>query len=372
MNDDLFHFSTGPCPDIRIGDCLELLIAIPDNSVDCCVTSPPYFGLRDYGTGTWNGGDPHCTHRVGGQVMDSKAPGAISSGIRPGADASRCRDCGALRTDQQLGIEPTPRMYVDKLVEVFQHIKRILKPTGVLFLNLGDSYSNDDKWGGYTGGKHAHDLHGATGIGRHKVYTGLKPKDLIGIPWECAFALRASGWYLRSDIIWEKGNQMPESVKDRVTKSHEYVFMFSKSKLYYFDADAIAEPAIGGHVRNRRSVWSINTKPYSGAHFATMPIELAELCIKAGTSKHGCCSRCGAPWRRLAPRVAELSTPSGAAVWEASCGCNEHSIIAASVIDPFGGAGTTGLVAQRLGRQSILIELNPLYAELARLRIASE
>ena len=244
-----FHFESRHSPQILTGDCLEILKTLASESIDCCVTSPPYYGLRDYGTAAWEGGDATCRHRVGSQVTDSKAPGAIVSGMRPGADTSCCLDCGAIRIDQQIGIELTPELYVTIIVAVFEEIRRVLKNTGTLWLNLGDSYSNDDKWGGVSGGKHVKNLHGATGIGRSKVHTGLKPKDLIGIPWECAFALRAAGWYLRSDIIWQKENVMPESIKDRPTKSHEYVFLFSKSKLYYYDADAVAEPSVGGHVR---------------------------------------------------------------------------------------------------------------------------
>lgn len=422
-DDPIFCFKPRPIPDIRIGNCLELLKMMPADSIDCCVTSPPYFNLRDYQTATWEGGDPLCGHRVGGQVMDSKAPGAILSGMRPD---SRCLDCGAIRNDQQIGLERTPEAYVEKMVEVFQEVNRVLKDTGTLFLNLGDSYSNDDKWGGASGGKHSPALHGATGIGRNRVQTGLKPKDLIGIPWMTAFALRATGWYLRSDIIWQKMNCLPESVRDRCTKSHEYVFMLTKSKNYYFDAVAIAEPTtttrmrgpalpdlISTHnggldtMRNRRSVWSINTKSFRGAHFATMPPDLAKICINAGSSEYGCCSLCGAPWRRRTERVDQgydgsryglrqrlgtlkegvvsgtasstLGSSHGQLIgqqitvdWEASCACPENQSVPCTVLDPFGGAGTSGLVAQRLGRRAILIELNPIYAELARNRIAAE
>lgn len=322
-------------PEILIGDCLEKLQTLHSKSIDCCVTSPPYYNLRNY------------------------------------------------ENDRQIGMEDTPEAYILRLVEVFQEVHRVLKDTGTLWLNIGDSYANDDKWGGSSGGKHAKSLHGATSIGRGRRHTGLKPKDLIGIPWELAFALRQAGWYLRSDIIWHKSNVMPESIKDRPTKSHEYVFLLSKSKLYYYDADAISEPSIGGHVRgpalhpdnvstngngglarrqnaptrNRRSVWTINTKPFRGAHFAVMPQELAELCILAGTSEQGCCPSCGAPWRRF-----KLG-------WQPSCVCPEQAPVPSTVLDPFGGAGTTGVVAQRLGRRSVLIELNSDYADIIRQRV---
>ncbi|WP_244426004.1 DNA-methyltransferase [Sinorhizobium fredii] len=299
---------------VLLGDCRDVLRTLPGESVHCCVSSPPYFGLRDYGH------------------------------------------------EGQIGLEPTPDEFVAEMVGVFREVRRILVSDGTLWMNLGDSYANDGKWGGHTGGKHAAALH-ASPIGRNKRYTGLKPKDLIGIPWRVAFALQADGWYLRQDIIWHKPNPMPESVRDRCTKAHEYVFMLSKSGRYFFDAEAVAEPvtqstvdrvnqptietqqgsnrvpgktngamkAVGGaETRNRRSVWSITTQPFSEAHFATMAPELAETCIKAGCPKDG------------------------------------------TVLDPFGGAGTTGLVADRLQRNAILIELNPEYAAMAERRIFND
>jgi DNA modification methylase len=302
---------------ILIGDCLEVLRGLPDGMAQTCVTSPPYYGLRDYG-------------------------------------------CAG-----QIGLEATPDAYVARLVDVFREVRRVLRDDGTLWLNLGDSYASDSKWGGATGGKHVKALHGEAGAGRGKRQTGMKDKDLLGIPWMVAFALRADGWWLRQDIIWHKPNPMPESVTDRCTKAHEYVFLLTKSARYFYDAAAIAEDAIHagqevtlgekslsrgqasgagvkasgnglaasvtvGATRNARSVWPIATQPYSGAHFATMPPALAERCIKAG-SKPG-----------------------------------------DMVLDPFGGAGTTGLVADRLGRSATLIELNPEYARLARERITAD
>jgi DNA modification methylase len=245
-------------PVVRVlnGDCREVLKTLPDGSVNCCVTSPPYFGLRDYGTAKWEGGDPACQHSCGGQVQDSKAPGAISSGVRPGCDASMCRKCGARRVDSQIGLEPTPEAYVAEMVAVFREVRRVLRDDGTLWLNLGDSYNS-------LGGVHAGRSDNQTGVGagqrqwregsaradgqvrsdgmsrRNRDGThapGLKPKDLIGIPWRVAFALQADGWYLRQDIIWHKPNPMPESVTDRCTKAHEYLFLLSKSERYYFDA----------------------------------------------------------------------------------------------------------------------------------------
>lgn len=357
---------------IRIlqGDCREVLKTLPGASAHCCVTSPPYFGLRDYGTATWEGGDPACNHRVGGQVSDSKAPGAILSGVRPGVDASACKACGAKRIDSQIGLEPSPDEYVGQMVAVFREVRRVLRDDGTLWLNLGDSYVGAANNGG-AASKTMVGTQAATGHNLPaKRGAGLKSKDLIGIPWRVAFALQADGWYLRQDIIWSKPNPMPESVLDRCTKSHEYVFLLSKSERYWFNSAAIAEPVesnesdirkmkeqlprIGGkhktlvdplsmassatnigqrrsvgngETRNKRSVWTIATQPYSEAHFATMAPALAENCIKAG--------------------------------------CPEGGV----VLDPFGGAGTTGLVADRLQRDALLIELNPEYATLARNRI---
>ena len=305
---------------ILTGDCLEVLRGLPDGMAQTCVTSPPYYGLRDYG---------HAG---------------------------------------QIGLEETPDAYVARLVEVFRGVRRVLRDDGTLWLNLGDSYAaqggahggRDDNQRG-VGAKRLH-IEGAGDQEARRPVQGYKPKDLLGIPWMVAFALRADGWWLRQDIIWHKPNPMPESVTDRCTKAHEYVFLLTKSARYFYDAAAIAEPAEypgddrhnrrdtrkivdpfcadagsrartgnpTGETRNARSVWPIATQPYSGAHFATMPPALAERCIKAG-SKPG-----------------------------------------DMVLDPFGGAGTTGLVAERLGRSATLIELNPEYARLARERITAD
>lgn len=311
---------------IITGDALEVLKTIPDACCSTCVTSPPYYGLRNYGE------------------------------------------------EGQIGLEETPGEYIERLVEVFREVRRVLKNDGTLWLNIGDSYANDGKWGGSSGGKHAKALHGKTGVGRRKKHTGLKPKDLIGIPWLLAFALRADGWHLRADIIWQKPNAMPESVKDRPTRAHEYVFLLSKSARYYYNAEAIREPAVGfpgsenpnarrrgntktfrggnaythdqaaensasverdSHglvpnetgTRNRRTVWTIATRPYKDAHFATFPEELARPCILAG-SRHG-----------------------------------------DTVLDPFSGSGTTGAVAVQEGRDYIGIEINPEYIKLSEQRI---
>ena len=311
---------------IHQGDALAVLTALPAESVHCCVTSPPYWGLRDYGA------------------------------------------------DGQIGLERTPDAYVARLVEVFREVRRVLRGDGTLWLNLGDSYASDTKGSGGTGKS---TLVGTPNDGNGQLFTarkvqhGIKPKDLVGIPWLVAFALRADGWYLRSDIIWAKPNPMPESVTDRPTKAHEYLFLLSKSASYYYDQDAIREPHRwpdmarkviaapnagrdgdyqkesgrndgGEHIsgvgfasdpdagRNRRTVWTIATQPFSEAHFATMPRALVEPCIKAGCPVGG------------------------------------------TVLDPFSGAGTTGLVATRLQRRYVGIELNPDYVAMSERRIRSD
>ena len=282
------------------GDCRDMLKTLPDASVQSIITSPPYYGLRDYGM--------------------------------PG----------------QIGLEPTPGEYVQTLVSVFREAFRVLKDTGTLWLNLGDSYASDTKWGGATSGKHAGKLHGDTGIGRRRTSTGLPDKSLMGIPWRVAFALQDDGWILRSDIIWHKPNAMPESIKDRPTRAHEYVFLFSKQPRYYYDADAIAEKSSssgGGFSqkyaeaqlnhgamrlarpethgkRNKRTVWYIPTRPYADAHFAVMPEALVEPCVLAG------------------------SAPGD------------------TILDPFGGSGTVGRVALKHRRAAVLIELNADYIKL--------
>ena len=301
-------------------DCLEGLKQLDNNSVHCCVTSPPYWGLRDYGV------------------------------------------------EGQLGLEPTPEEYVAKLVEVFREVKRVLRDDGTLWLNLGDSYAGSNQ------GRGTKNLSKKQASNRGTVWMvekegiklpkGLKPKDLVGIPWMIAFALRADGWYLRQDIIWHKPNPVPESVKDRCTKAHEYIFLLSKNRKYYFDNEAIKEDAksesekrykstfytgkkeISGQgrpgnasntpgykkwtgKRNKRSVWTVTTKPFKEAHFATFPPDLIEPCILAG--------------------------------------CPEGGV----VLDPFMGSGTTALVAMQNQRNFIGFELNPEYIKLAKKRISN-
>jgi site-specific DNA-methyltransferase (adenine-specific) len=309
------------------GDARAVLHRMPAESVHCVVTSPPYWGLRDYGTATWEGGDAGCDHRhqLGGEG-ESSAKQNTSAGMQTVAYRDVCRKCGATRLDAQLGLERTPEEYVAAMVDVFREVRRVLRDDGTLWLNLGDSYNNTDKWGGgQNPGKHtiADDGHVPShDVGKRKPPpSGLKPKDLVGIPWRVAFALQADGWYLRSDIIWSKPQAMPESVTDRPTKSHEYLFLLAKSARYYFDAEAVRERAESGpsDLRNIRTVWTIATAPYPGAHFATFPPKLVEPCVKAGC-------------------------PAGGVV-----------------LDPFAGTGTVGMVAQQLSRRAVLIDLNAEY-----------
>lgn len=229
---------------VTCANALDLLKNLSDQSVNCIVTSPPYFGLRDYGTGKWEGGNPDCRHRVGNQVGNNKAKNAIVSGVRPGVDASTCILCGAKRIDDQIGLEQTPDQYVNKLVEIFRESKRVLRNDGLLWLNLGDSYMGNATGG--VGKNSTLEDGQITQIEASKLpdksVFGLKPKDLIGIPFRVAFALQADGWYWRSTIPWVKRNAMPESVKDRPTSGVEYVFMFSKSEKYYYDYASIQRP----------------------------------------------------------------------------------------------------------------------------------
>lgn len=308
---------------VMTGDCIEQMRKLPPACVDTCVTSPPYFGLRDY------------------------------------------------QVDGQIGLEATPEAYVERLVEVFREVRRVLRDDGTLWLNLGDSYARNPAKGqhkpGQSGGKNAYIYDVGGGRASSTASADLPDKNLLGIPWRVAFALQADGWYLRQDIIWSKPNPMPESVTDRCTKAHEYVFLLSKSARYYFDAEAIKEPASDNAVtrarnnradkgivgpadlhgtgfgqsgnggwerkavetRNRRSVWTVTTKPFKGAHFATFPPDLIEPCILAGAPRDGC------------------------------------------VLDPFGGSGTTAGVAVKHGRNAILCELNPDYVGMIPARIGA-
>jgi DNA modification methylase len=352
---------------IEFGDCRKTMRKWASEGIKAqtCVTSPPYYGLRDYGTGKWVGGEENCSHKRDSKYSDKTITGHANKDLTVG-DAiykSVCHKCGAIREDEQLGLEETPEEYIKSMVEVFRCVWDVLEDDGTLWVNIGDSYYNYRPGKGQalvkqTVANSNQDLP-QTCARRGNKLDGLKEKDLIGIPWMLAFALRAEGWYLRQDIIWHKPNPMPESVQDRCTKSHEYIFLLTKSSKYYYDHDAIKEPLKGepqtrdknaegyqanyAHgdrfskgervfgadgMANKRSVWSIPVKPYSGAHFAVFPTDLIEPCILAG-----------------AP-------------------------IGSIVLDPFMGSGTTAQVAQDLGRKYLGCELNQDYEPLQKKRLA--
>jgi len=368
----------------------------------------------------------------------SGAPGKQTADAYPSDLPAAVCSCGATRIDSQLGLESTPEAYVEKMVQVFREVRRVLRDDGTLWLNLGDSYAGGGRGFGY-GGKQDTNK-GCDGMPSSIIPAGLKPKDLVGIPWRVAFALQADGWWLRQDIIWAKPNPMPESVTDRCTKAHEYIFLLTKSSRYFYDAEAVKEGITGNShsgrndhslspgsyyeveenkelnarkgswkqtylptSRNRRSVWTITTKPFSGAHFAVFPPEIPEICIKAGTSEKGCCPECGSPWERVVDTKRTFESGSGKSGnapigkngpnlqgggetgdirrgpcvqntttgWRPTCTHNLDPI-PCTVIDPFSGAGTTGLVAEKLGRKYIGIELNPAYVSMSEDRIYAE
>jgi DNA modification methylase len=345
-----------------------------------------------------------------------------------------CRHCGAWRG--ALGLEPTPEAYVAHLVEVFRAVRRVLRADGTCWVNLGDAYASSGVAGQLErpqlhdhAGRGINPKHATAWYGRAPTPAGLKPKDLVGIPWRVAFALQADGWWLRSEIIWAKPNPMPESVTDRPTKAHEQLFLLAKAQRYYFDAEAIRESAEYGRRSNfrgggaylnhaaqrdnsvaspessttsgsdpesgrqKRSVWTIPSAPFPLAHFATFPSALVEPCVKAGTSERGACPACGAPWRREVDRTAMVidrserthtlgrtrssgtmrEPPTAVTLgWTPGCTCAAGEPVPAVCLDPFGGAGTVALVADRLGRDAILIELKPEYAAMAERRIREE
>ena len=360
--------------DIHTGDCRDVLSRLPEKHFHCCVTSPPYFGLRDYGV------------------------------------------------EGQIGLEPTPAEFVAAMLDVFLGVWRVLRDDGVCWLNLGDSYNTgsspdrrvrDD----YGDGRKNRKARISPGV------SGMKPKDMLGIPWTVALALRDAGWYLRDAVIWQKPSPMPGRHRDRCTSAYEFIFQLTKKPQYFFDMEAIkeySEPstlarlsqdvegqagsdrangggknngplrAVGVATRVPRNVWRISHEGFKKAHFATFPLELAVRCIKAATSERGCCAVCGAPWKRMLvservptrPGKNNCSDSTGKANrdekrhvsivsqkgWESSCGCGED-IVPCRVLDPFAGAGTTGLAAKDMARHATMIELNPDYVELMTQRI---
>ncbi len=375
-----------PLNTIVQGDCLTVMRGWPSERVDMCLTSPPYWGLRDYG--------------VAGQ----------------------------------LGLEASPELYVQHLVEVFREVRRVLKLHGTLWLNLGDSYASSTNGGNKVQGNPEFNVNRPsrelTKLPAKQIPFGLKPKDLVGIPWRVAFALQTDGWWLRSDIIWSKPNPMPESVTDRPTKAHEYLFLLAKNQHYYFDQEAVRENPektytrkgasvpLGGvigegrndrgrfqqdittHGRNVRSVWTIPTQPFKGAHFATFPERLCEVPVKAGCPQQ-VCKKCGKPRERITNHVsnwqerrkhgAEMRAGNSSSYQNAihgvgmshdllyrsetvgwsNCGCGA-GFESGIVLDPFAGAGTVAVVARKLNRRYVGIELNEDYVRIARERLGTE
>jgi DNA modification methylase len=325
---------------IYVGNNINTLKTLAAQSVQTVVTSPPYWGLRDYGTGEWIGGDTDCSHKRDSKYSDKTITGHKNEAIGGVGDAiykDICKRCGAKREDKQIGLEMTPKLYVEGLCQVFDEVWRVLKDDGTLWLNLGDSYASfrdgkatPDSTRGDSEGTLVPKGSASNRMASSFSDSPIKHKDLVGIPWRVAFALQERGWYLRQDIIWAKPNPMPESVTDRCTKSHEYIFLLSKKSNYFFDHEAIKEQGKTENydgLRNKRDVWTVTTSRYKEAHFATYPPELIEPCILSG-SKEG-----------------------------------------DTVLDPFSGSGTTGVVALENRRNYIGLELNPDYANLSKHRI---
>ena len=410
---------------IIYGSALKILRKLPSNSVHCCITSPPYWGLRDYNTKPliWDG-KKGCKHKWGnfqkGRVTGKGNRPSDNKNKRIGKEfdskevRSFCQKCGAWKGS--LGLEPTPELYIKHLVKIFRQVKRVLRKDGTLWLNIGDTYSRGDRKNvptqrGLASSKSDKDKYlfdsPSAMMSNHET---IKPKDLVGIPWMLAFALRDDGWYLRIEIIWSKPNPMPESVKDRPTKSHEFIFLLSKSGKYFYDAEAIKEQTkdwglrdrkkgsafvdgtpgrskqSGGkdcnfaeRGRNKRSVWTVTTKPYKKAHFATFPTKLIKPIIKAGTSKYGVCKKCGTPYVRVLKVVDKVCNQFGerknitkTISWKKVCDCKTKKFIPAIILDPFGGSGTVAKVSKKYGRDFISIDLNKNYCEMQEDRIDRE
>jgi len=379
--------------DIKIGDCREKLKELPNNFFHTVITSPPYWGLRDYGTGKWTGGNPNCSHIAGKSRNDADREFGTKETLTV-QYRDVCKDCGAVRQDNQIGMEPSPEEYVRKIVRTFQEVKRVLRPDGTLWLNLGDSYSSGGRTSTTNQSVRGDKDYGVT---RPPVSSSIKPKDLVGIPWRVALALQEDGWYLRQDIIWHKPNPMPESVKDRCTKAHEYIFLLSKSEKYYYDSHAIKEKSVDC-LSNKRSVWTVPVKPYNEAHFAVFPTNLIEPAILAGCPPK-ICLECGTPYERemvtvevpdretrdnmvgVIPKRDKTSRMNSKDMkpliqedrgFTKNCSCSGSQTSAGRVLDPFGGSGTTALVADRHGRDATIIELNEKYVDIAETRLGGE
>lgn len=440
---------------VHMGCCLDLLPLIPDDSIHCVVTSPPYWGLRDYGVDNQIGLEKShdCGARskyeyVGDYEVDDYDEDPATGGMI--IVGKTLEPLYKLLERRKLCGE----CYTCRMVGILREVRRVLRPDGTFWLNMGDSYTSGNRKERNPGKSKIHTAYvGENYIDglRPETPDGLKPKDLIGQPWALAFALRNDGWWLRSDIIWHKPNPMPESVADRPTKSHEHIFLLTKSVRYFYDADAIREKYkpqsfernkylkgkstspgrhrpdnqdnryLEKHIQplnpagcNARTVWTINTKPFPEAHFATFPEELPRRCISAGTSAKGVCPECGAPWERMVEKgepddewkkrcgadskgsyqgtaqkdyksaKAENASEVKARIlagmkkkktigWRIDCKCtDDYDADPATVLDPFAGAATTCVAANKLGRNFIGIELSPEYCEIARKRIERE
>lgn len=441
-----------PAPSILRGHVLEVLRTLPEESVHCVVTSPPYWGLRAYGTEpqVWGGEPAHGHSWIATIPRRPRSPDDCpnsplqqgSKGTLFEAQGGELCPCGAWRGE--LGLEPTPELYVAHVAEVFDDVRRVLRSDGTLWLNLGDTYHTDSpvrhsSAEAFSPAWDPAQTRSRGGNRRRAARCGdLKPKDLAGIPWRVAFELQRRGWWLRSDCIWAKRNPMPEPTRDRPTHAHEYVFLLTKSRHYFYDAEAVREPLQESSVRRLRhhlpnsadnpgyrskhqrgdfrrfpmlantdprrgralrSVWWLATQPYRGAHFATFPESLPEICIRAGTSERGACANCGRPWIRHIRvegggighdwhpvKSLELGRAQGIAApglndgtyrridlgFLKHCPCPTRKVVPCVVLDPFVGSGTVLAVARRLGRRSLGIDLNPAYIELARARSAAD
>lgn len=413
----------------------SLHIPLRDKSVHCVITSPPYFQLREYGTAKWEGGDPACDHSMflGGNGEKS-AKQVTSAGTPKYQYRDTCAKCGATRTDHQLGLERVHdclgwatgnscgECYTCRMRQVAAEIWRVLRDDGTFFLNLGDSYAQSGM-GGNPDESPFRKQATNTGspISGRKAPPGLKPKDIVGIPWHVAFALQHDGWFLRSDIIWHLPNPMPESMTDRCTSSHEYVFMLSKSPRYYFDSFAIRERSTNqlgqaadfardskdclapnqthsshrsdrehtedSGYRNKRDVWTIPTHSYKGAHYATFPIALVEPMVLAGSSAQGVCPTCGKPYERIVSgsgtgpqrktrkndqiRLTKFAgqewqewkdqNPNKSIGWQQVCSCPPADPVPSIVLDPFAGSGTVGAVCRKHNRRFIGLDLSYTY-----------
>ncbi len=448
---------------VLVGDALTVLRGLPAESVQCVVTSPPYMGLRSYGTEpkAW-GGDPEHIHDWTETVRRQQQPNTSGSSTLnpcPAKDNRVVRgngeirqavcSCGAWRGE--LGLEPTPAMFIEHLILIFDEVRRVLRPDGLAFVNLGDSYAGSGK-GGNVGRESIFgniDMTKRQGFnGNMTRVEGIPAKNLLLIPERFAIAMQDAGWYVRQQIVWSKASCMPESVRDRFTSAWEPIFMFTKSPRYYFDQEAVRVPSVspqqeahnqryakaydfgvskdgngqpnntnhvGLHSRpgpggaNMRNVWHLSPEPLKESHYAAFVTEIPRRCILAGTSEKGCCPTCGAPWRRVVERESApfeqtrrqqhltsaqvermqgrqsggiTSTTFGLAAhemparsttgWTPSCSCPPTEPRPCVVLDPFLGAGTTALVADRLGRDCWGIELNPEYAAMARRRIEGD